>query len=301
MAEYSPEEASRRRKGIAMLAMSGLVLVGSLGLLVFQFGLVSFSWPGWVAWPDWLGGGGGREVVRYQRVNVDQPTPAPVPPSVGLAAAQLAELRRVQDEHLQLIASIPPTATPAPPELVNPDLIEERRREAVARVRRHPEGVPATPRPAEDWFDPQRGLYFRQDNGGDWTLSSVAEDNPYGDLFYYEYYPDAVDNFADGSIYRSLAQSMAFEAVELLPPLVEVTPDLIDLMTRRVGWQLREGSEPIVNVWTTFSFNDQGTVREYSVGGVMRMAVRSWEDNGRVWEYVEVGDWIRPVALERVR
>ena len=88
-------------------------------------------------------------------------------------------------------------------------------------------------------------------------------------------------------------------ARELAFKLVEVTPDLIALLSRNMGWELREGREPVANLWSSFSFNEQGRPRQYAVGGVMRIEVRSWEEQGRVWEYVAPGEWIGPVALER--
>lgn len=54
-----------------------------------------------------------------------------------------------------------------------------------------------------------------------------------------------------------------------------VKPDLIDLLVRNMGWELREGREPIVNLWSSISFSEEGRPREYAVGGVMRVGVRS--------------------------
>ena len=298
MAVLTPEETSRRRKGLAMLALSGLTLLGSLVLVVMQFGWVSLSWPDW---PDWSFGWGEPRPSGYERLNVNRPTPVPVPGDLGLTAAEMSELRRVQREHLDLIASIPPTATPLPAGYVDETTAVEKKLAAEARVREFPAGMPVTPDPVDNWFDSRRGLYFYQSNGGDWTTKAARELNPYSGLFYYAYYPDSVSNFEDGSIYRDLAREMAFQTVELLPPLVEVTPRLIDLMAQRMGWQLREGAAPVVNVWTTFGFHEEGRQREYAVGGVMRMAVRSWEDNGETWEYVAPGDWVGTLVLERVR
>lgn len=311
------DEVSRRRKGMLMLAVSVVVFVVCFTLLLGQVGVLSLggvgAWAERVVSGSWLprelafwnaGGGPGEPVgVSYERLNVDAPTPAPAPGRLGLTPPEMAELRRVQQEHLQLIASIPtpiPTATPTAAELSGA-LAPERQEAAKARVRDFPEGIPYEPGPGENWFDPERGLEFFQERGGDWTGPAAREGNPYSDLFYYEFYPATTPNFHDRSIYRPLARELAFELLELLPPLVAVTPWLIDLLEGNFGWELREGGEPVVNVWSSFSFQEGGVPRKYAVGGVMRMGVRSWEEQGQVWEYVVPGDWIGPVALERLK
>lgn len=308
------DEVSRRRKGFLMLAVAGATLVVSLTLLLGQLGVVSLaglsSWTtavgsgSWLPrdWAFWNSGSGEPVIVGYQRIDVNLPTPAPAPQRIGLTPPEMAELRRVQQEHLKLIASIPPTATPVPlPAEVRSGAPDPARQSAArARVQRQREGVPYAPAPGEDWFNPERGLEFYRERGGDWTGKDSRELHPYAGLFYYEFYPETTPNFADGSIFKPLSRELAFELVALLPPLVEVTPALIDALARNMGWELREGREPVVNLWSSFSFNEEGRPRRYAVGGVMRMAVRSWEEQGRVWEYVVPGEWIGPVALERL-
>ena len=41
------------------------------------------------------------------------------------------------------------------------------------------------------------------------------------------------------------------------------------------GWELRDSSRPVINLWTTFVVSEQGEVHVYAAGGVMVMAVGS--------------------------
>ena len=172
---------------------------------------------------------------------------------------------------------------------------------AVARVRRHPDGLPIPPVVGGDWFDPAIGIDFYRDSGGDWTARRVRKGHTHSDLFYYEEYPDSVPNFHDGSIHLHLAREMVFEAVDTLPLLDEPTPAMIDLFSRDMGWELRESPEPVVNLWTTFSVRRAGILHEYAVGGVMRMGVSSLGEGDELVEYVTPGAWLGPVVVERLR
>ena len=136
---------------------------------------------------------------------------------------EASELRRIRDEHAALIRSIPPTPEATP--TLTP---AERSLVAMARVRRHPEAVPVPPRVGEDWFNPELGLEFYRDSGGDWTPRRVRESHPHRDLLYFSNYPESVPNFTAGSIDDHLARELVFEAVAVLPLLGEPTPAMGD-------------------------------------------------------------------------
>ena len=208
---------------------------------------------------------------------------------------QAAELRRVRDEHVRLIKSIPPTlgatATLTP---------EERQDAVVARVVAHPDGIPVPPRVDEDWFDFEVGLRFYRDGGGDWTARRVRESHTHRNLFFYSEYPDGIANFGDGSILEALAREIVFEAVGVLPLLGEPTPAMVDLFSRRLGWELRESSRPVVNVWTTFVVSEGDEFHRYAIGGVMLMGVGSVGEGEDLLEYVVPGRWLGPVVVERL-
>ena len=45
----------------------------------------------------------------------------------------------------------------------------------MANIVEHPEGVPVPPPGDENWFNPELGLTFYRDSGGDWTARRVRE------------------------------------------------------------------------------------------------------------------------------
>ena len=178
--------------------------------------------------------GGGRPPEPVSPLVTAFPLPTDAPPVRVVPPVQLTkeatELRRLRDEHAALIASIPPT-----PELTPTLTTAERSERASARVRAHPEGVPLPPPVGEDWFDPERGLEFYRDEGGDWTSRRVREGHSHRELFYYGRYPDSIPNFADGSIYWALSREMVFEAVAVLPLLGDPTPAMIHAFSPALG------------------------------------------------------------------
>ncbi len=206
------------------------------------------------------------------------------------------ELRRLREEHAALIASIPPTPEPAPTLTV-----AEVSSLVSARVRAHPEGVPFSPRVEEGWFDPERGLEFHRDEGGDWTPRNVRESHSHRDLFYYGEYPDSIPNFSDGSIHPLLSRELAFEASAVLPFLGDPTPAMINAFSRDLGWELRDSPGPVVNLWTTFVVRREGLFYSYAVGGVMLLGVSSVGEGEELVEFVGPGRWIGPVVVERLR
>ena len=207
-----------------------------------------------------------------------------------------SELRRVRDEHAQLIDSIPPTVG------VTPTLtVPERSEVAVARIRNHPEGVPIPPEVGANWFDPDVGIEFYRDSGGDWTSRRVRERHTHAALFYFDDYPDSVPNFSNKGIYRFLARELVFQAADVLPLLGEPTPAMIEAFEQRIGWELLDSSSPVINVWTTFFVHREGVQHTYAVAGVMRMGVSSSGEGEEFVEYLVPGDWIGPVVVERIR
>ena len=208
---------------------------------------------------------------------------------------QASELRRVREEHQALIESIPPT-----PEATPTMTPEENQEVVLAKVLKHPEGVPLEVDVDEDWFNPAYGLTFYRDSGGEWTSRSVRESHSHRNLFYYDGYPEGVLNFSDGSILRAAAQEMVFEAVEVLPLLGEPTPAMVDAFVRNMGWEIRPSRGAVVNLWTTFVLNRGPEVHTFAVGGVMRLGVGGIGQGEDRIEYLVVGDFIGPVVVERL-
>ena len=208
---------------------------------------------------------------------------------------QASELRRLRDEHLKLIESIPPTpgATPT-------FTVVEQQVVANAKIIAHPEGIPGPPSVDENWFNPALGLAFYRNSGGDWTARRVRETHTHRNLFFYDDYPDAVPNFGDKSIYRSLAREMGFEATRVLPLLGEPTPAMVDIFTKHLGWELMDSSRPVVNLWSTFIISEKGEHHVYSIGGVMLMGVGAVGEGEDRLEYVTPGRWLGPVIVERL-
>ena len=187
---------------------------------------------------------------------------------------QAVELRRVRDEHLRLIESIPPTlgATPTLTMVEKQDV-------AVARIMDHPDGVPVGPAVDEDWFNPDLGITFYRDSGGDWTARRVRETHSHRNLFFYSDYPGTIANFADGSIHDALAREMVFEATRedtAHPGMSRHRPWWISLQSS-LGWELRDssgaGGEPVVYLCSLRV--DGGACIIYSIGGVMLMGIGS--------------------------
>ena len=66
---------------------------------------------------------------------------------------------------------------------------------------------------------------------------------------------------------------MVFEATRVLPLLGEPTPAMVEIFTKQLGWELRDSSRPVVNLWSTFIISEKGEHHVYSIGGVMLMGV----------------------------
>ena len=170
----------------------------------------------------------------------------------------------------------------------------------MAKVQDHAKGVPVPPQVDDDWFNPEVGLTFYRSGTGDWTARRVRETHTHRNLFFYSEYPEGIANFDDGSILEALAREMVFEATQVLPLLGEPTPAMVDIFGRSMGWELRDSSRPVVNIWTTFVVSDGDEFHRYAIGGVMQMAVGSVGEGEDRLEYVLPGGWLGPVVVERL-
>ena len=170
----------------------------------------------------------------------------------------------------------------------------------MAKVQDHAKGVPVPPQEDEDWFNPEVGLTFYREGTGDWTARRVRETHSHRNLFFYSEYPDEIANFDDGSILEDLAREMVFEAAQVLPLLGEPTPAMVDIFGRRMGWELRDSTRPVVNLWTTFVVSEGDEFHRYAIGGVMLMGVGSVVEGEDRLEYVLPGRWLGPVVVERL-
>ena len=207
-----------------------------------------------------------------------------------------AELRRRRDEMSAIVAAMPATKEA----VATPDA-EDRHQLASARVAGAMRGEVEDPVNHEDWFSPERGVYFYRNSGGDWTTARKRREHPYSSLFYYDGYDASVMNFENGSMQRELARRLTFEVAALMPVLGEPSPEIVDLVERKLGWSIRDEEQPIVNVWSAFvlePYGDQG--QAFAIGGVMRLQVLRGGDGDEWYEYLVPGSWLGNVALERL-
>ena len=141
--------------------------------------------------------GGGPEVPV-----LGGPAPVSVPVEVARTPVVMpalthaaAERKRIAAEHATLLTSLPPPAGPEPTFTA-----QEEQRSVGLLIVDNPGGVPVPTRELEEWFDPELGVGFWRETGGDWTDRDVRAGHPYAPLFYHEDYPADVVNFADGSM-----------------------------------------------------------------------------------------------------
>ena len=243
-------------------------------------------------------GSSNDDVIDVSHVQVPVPielvgTPVLVP----ALTHEASERRRVAAEHASLLTSIPPTV-PVSPTFT----LEELQRASYASV--DPglvaDGIPA-PTPVEAWFDSKEGLTFYRDSGGDWTPRAVRESNPYARFIYYDDYPQDIPSFASGTVHEEIARNLAFGASDVLPFLGPPTPQVIRTFLRGLGWELRPGESPYINVWTKFTFIVEGAAHVYAVGGVMRLdLVSRASDSGESIDYLVPGPFVGPVVAERL-
>ena len=152
----------------------------------------------------------------------------------------------------------------------------------------------------EGWFDPDLGIVFFRDQGGNWTDRRVRERNPYAPLFYSDTPPVGVLGFQDGSMLMAISREMVHEATGLLPLLGDPNPDMVRAFRDNMGWEIRGQDRPVVSVWTEFSVRERFSEFRYAVGGVMMMKVHTpgGEDGP---QHLGLGVWLGPVVVERLR
>ena len=245
--------------------------------------------------------------ILTQRDSGDVPRRGPAVSPVELSGTpfvvpalthEARELRRVADEHSALLTSVPPT--PGPTALPS---VEEVRIEVSQQLSLNPGGIPVAPVSYVDWFEPTEGLYFYRPEGGDWTSRTVRRSHPYATLFYPSEPLVGLPAFHDGSIVPALARELAFGASEVMPFLGDPTPALIGSFASQLGWELRPGTQPAVNLWTTFRFRDRETLHVYAVGGVMLLRLHPLpvsEDGESPGFYLAAGDLQGRVVVERL-
>ena len=265
------------------LFLAGLLLAVVAVVVLFVFGV-----------------GGGTEVpAAGGPASVSVPVEiAGTPVYVPELTHEASERQRIAAEHARLLTSLPPSPGPEPTLTVRED-----QRSAALLIVDNPGGVPVADGKLEDWFDPELGLEFWQERGGDWTVRDVRASHPYAPLFYYEEYPADVANFADGSMLDGLARELAYGASRVLEELGEPTPRVVHAFGGRLGWELRPGAEPVINVWTTFDFRSSQAVHVYAVGGVLRMEVVSraaGAGESAAIQFLRPGVFVGPVVVERL-
>lgn len=238
----------------------------------------------------------------------DAPEPAPdrpareLPPLAGgpatgsgasptdLRTMTAMDLIRVREEHANLIASIP-TATPVPTEspssIASRYLIDGQSPEAEQNL----------------VSDPNLGVWWFRQAGGDWTGRGVRERNPYARLFYSPEFGSEHDSFVNGRIQDRVGQMLVAQAVVLLPELESQASALLSPVRDRLGWEMASEDLPVMRVWSRFTYLAPGdfAAREYRIGGVLSFGVtdRREADTGDVlYQYAVVGDWLGPVLLE---
>lgn len=207
-----------------------------------------------------------------------------------------ADRRRLREQHATLIASI--GADPLEP---TPTLeLAARQQAAIVRVAGSESGQEVSGRHT-GWFDPARGLEFYREAGGDWTPASVRERHPYAPLVYYDDYREGIASFGDGGLQGDLARELAYEAYRLLPIIGSPTPQLVDLLESNLGWEFRDSEGPVMNIWSTFRISETGGGgARFAVGGVMVFGVGSAGEGDDRQDYLQVGQWVDSVVVERL-
>ena len=151
----------------------------------------------------------------------------------------------------------------------------------------------------EDWYKGEEGIRFYVDARGDHTLEAVQEGHSHRELVYFEGYPGSIPNFHGGSLEYLLAVELMFGAKETLPMLDEPFPFDVNNLSRDLGWELVNAPGVVVNVWGNVFGGGGGVRPKFKAGGVMRLEERSVGQGENRIDYLVLGDWIGPVAVER--
>ena len=212
---------------------------------------------------------------------------------IDLRTLEAQDLMRVREEHARMIASIP-TATPVPTE--SPVSVASRYLMDGERSDGSGESLVT---------DPNLGIWWYRDAGGDWTGRRMREQNPYGRLFYAPEFDNEHDTFINGGFQDSIGQMLVSEAVSLLPELEDRASALIAPVTEKLGWELASDDLPVMRVWSRFSYlgPEDFAPREYRVGGVLSFGVADRKEPGTgdvLYQYAVIGDWLGSVLLQQV-
>ena len=244
-------------------------------------------------------------------LGTSSPVPTPVPEIVvpvevagtpvfmPALTRDASELRRVAEEHARLLTSLPPTPEPTP--TLTAEQLSGR---AGVEVSSNPGGIVYPTPELTNWFDRSQGLEFYRPEGGDWTPDHVRENHPFRELFYYEHYPETVPNFDDDSMNLPIARRLLKGASDVLPILANADSSVSRVLARRVGWEVRGGALPMVNVWTTFEYSGGDALHVYAIGGVLQFEVRSYQgpvgpEDSPV-DYLVPFDFVGPVVVQRL-
>ena len=260
-----------------------LAVVCALSLLVFGGVVLYARFSGWGEPQDLSEIPVEQQVVEIMGTRVYSPQ----------LTHEASEVRRVASEHQTLIASIP---TEPPPLEATPAALATQEALSFRLWESDEGGLPVTPFPSEDWFDPDRGLYFWRDQGGDWTTGQTRNSNPLWSFVVYDEYPDGVINFADGSMQDAIARKMGYEMVAVNPRMGSPTPAMIVVLRRNMGWEFREDASDKANVWSSFMMQEGNYVREFRVGGVLDFGLLPLP--GGEGDYLSVGEFVPPFIVE---
>ena len=149
----------------------------------------------------------------------------------------------------------------------------------------------------EAWYDPDKAIPFHQDVGpGDHTAESLRVSHPYAGLFYEEDDPVALLNFAEGTMQGAIARRLAAGAVGAQPALGELGRRMEIYFEDNLAWEIRDQDLPVISIWLTYRVGGSDP-RAYAVGAVMALEV-AVKDGA---EYLRVGQFIGPVAVQRIR
>lgn len=199
--------------------------------------------------------------------------------------SEFDELRERRERSLQTIEArpeptLPPTADPA--EL------------AAAQVLGG--GGRVVPSSNDDGLipEPQQGIWWYRDSPGDWTDRATRERNPYLPLFEAVSLETKHPTFAYGGMQAAIAEMLAEEAEVLMPELRGHGAQLVDPLTRNLGWEVVGDELPVARVWSSFTYFGplDSKPRRYRMGGVMLFSVRDYLEvntGDLIYQYLDVG------------
>lgn len=267
-------------KLVAVASLLCLAVLAAFGGLALYVAFVGGAGPDSAAVP-----------VEQQVVEV-MGTPVPAP----RLTHEAAERSRILAEHQTLIASLPPTREPIP---LTPSDVATQQAAAAQVYDSGDRGLAQEPFPGEGWFDPDVGLYFWRENGGDWTTLEARESSPYWEYVEYDGYPPGVPNFADGSMGLSIARKMAFAMADARPEFGSVNQSMIRVLQSRLGWEFRTDAPDKANVWSYFTLVEGRYIGEFRIGGVVQFHLKPLPGGAAGAMYLDLGEFVGSFVVER--